>query len=119
MGYSQIPTMAEATNKLNFPKVSKVILQNFSLYSLQPVITVDIPDGVFCLAGANGLGKSSFLSAVNFGITGRVSDPERKFESVEEYYRYSLNFSEDYFNGRITDEDREEAQITIHLLVGN
>ncbi|HEX3998753.1 MAG TPA: hypothetical protein VHX65_09410, partial [Pirellulales bacterium] len=45
--------------KFRFPRIRKAVLSNFSLYSLKPRIEVEFPDGVFCLAGANGLGKSA------------------------------------------------------------
>ena len=110
--------MTASLIKLTFPKVHQITLRSFSLYSSQPVITVDFPDGVFCLAGANGLGKSTFLSAINYAITGIVSDPQRKFESVDEYYRYSLKFSADYFTGRIDESDREAAEVDVEIFVG-
>jgi len=62
-----------SNNKVNFPRIRHIALTGFSLYSLQPDIQIDVTDGVFCLAGANGLGKSTFLSAVNFGLTGIVA----------------------------------------------
>ncbi len=111
-------SMSSALNKLTFPKVKKIVLTRFSLYSSQPAISVDIPNGVFCLAGANGLGKSTFLSTVNYAITGIVSDP-RKFESVDEYYRYGLRFTADYFSGRINETDRDAAEVALDLQVGN
>lgn len=110
--------MSSALNKLTFPKVKKIVLTRFSLYSSQPVVSVDVPNGVFCLAGANGLGKSTFLSTVNYAITGIVSDP-RKFESVDEYYRYGLRFTADYFSGRINETDRDAAEVALDLQVGN
>ena len=54
---------------LNLPKLLNVSLNDFSLYSLTPNIELTIGDGVFCLAGANGLGKSTFLNAVNYALT--------------------------------------------------
>ncbi len=46
--------------------------------------------------GANGIGKSTLLSAINFCFTGIVSDPGRDFKSMEEYYEYSLGYSAGY-----------------------
>lgn len=111
-------TATEGPAKLNFPRLHKLTLRRFSLYSREPVVEEALADGVFCLAGANGLGKSTFLSAANFAITGLVSDPGRKFESVEENYKKSLDFAREYFQGRITDKDREAAEVSIELTVG-
>ena len=109
--------MTDQLIKMKFPKVRKITLRNFTLYSSQSVIDIELNDGVFCLAGANGLGKSTFLTAINYGLTGIVSDPARKFESVEEFYRDNLSFSEDFFTGRIEEADRDASEVTIHFLV--
>ena len=105
--------------KLILPKIKKVRLSRFSLFSLQPNIDIDISGGVFCLAGANGLGKSTFLSALNFAITGIVPDPSRGFMSVDEYYKYCIGYSDDYFTGKISEDDREAAAVDVHLQVGD
>lgn len=102
-------------HKLVFPKIRRVKLYNFSLYSLEPNIDVQISEGVFCLAGANGLGKSTFLAAVNFAITGIVGDPNREFKSVDEYYKYTSSYYDSFFTGRISEEDRDSAEISVHL----
>ena len=106
------------SKKLILPKVRNVKLNRFSLYSLQPNIDISIIDGVFCLAGANGLGKSTFLAALNFGITGIVPTPHREFKSVDEYYKLGINFSKDFFTGRIAENDRDVAEICVTLQVG-
>lgn len=78
----------------------------------------DLTKGAFCLAGANGLGKSTFLAAVNFGLTGIVPEAGRKFESVEEYYAYSLGFAGDFFDGRVDERDRDRAEVSLIFEVG-
>src|SRR6266436_4317716 len=99
--------------QLSMPRLSGARLDNFSLYSAKKSIKVTFTKGAFCLAGANGLGKSTFLAAVNFGLTGIVADPNRKFESVSEYYDHSLGFAEEFFDGRVEEKDRDRAQISL------
>lgn len=111
--------MSDQRRTLRFPRVTEATLRRFSLYSLEPEISVRFPDGVFCLVGANGLGKSTFLSAINYAITGIVADPRRKFESVDEYYRYSLEYSSDFFEGRISPNDHDAGEISVTLSIGN
>lgn len=101
------------SGKLNLPKLNKVSLENFSLYTLQPTIEVIFDKQLFCLAGANGLGKSTFLTALNFGLTGIVPEPDRPFKSPEEYYEHCIYFSQNYFRGRIKPTEVEIAQVTI------
>jgi DNA repair exonuclease SbcCD ATPase subunit len=110
--------MTETTLKLNFPTLRRVTLRQFSLFSSAPEVDETIVGGVFCLAGANGLGKSTFLSAVNFAMTGLVSDPELKFASVDEYYKNGRDFARDYFKGRISEEDRDAAEVAVEFAVG-
>ena len=105
-------------NKLHLPIIKKVVLRNFSIFSKAPEIVAEISNGVFCLAGANGLGKSTFLLAINFGITGVVPDPSRKFLSMEKYYNDSIQFSSKYFNGRITEKDRQLAEVSLEMMIG-
>jgi DNA repair exonuclease SbcCD ATPase subunit len=73
--------------KVSFPRIARIALENFDLYSNEPNPNVAVERNVFCLIGANGLGKSTFLNTVNFAITGAIPDPNRKFQSAQEYYR--------------------------------
>lgn len=43
---------------MKLPKISRIVIENFSLYKLQRKIEIDVNEGVMCLAGANGLGKN-------------------------------------------------------------
>lgn len=106
-------------HKLRLPQVTEVSLERFSLYTLTPSVTFSCGDGVLCLIGANGIGKSTLLAAINYGLTGIVSDPLRRFESIEEYYRFSLSYADSYFSGRILERDREQAAVGLQFSVGD
>jgi hypothetical protein len=110
---------AETLPKIKLPRLRKVTLRHLSIFSAKRVVTAELGDGVFCLAGANGLGKSTFLAAINFGLTGIVSDPTRTFESVDEHYKFSQPFSEDFFTGRVDESDRDSAEIILEFSVGD
>jgi DNA repair exonuclease SbcCD ATPase subunit len=79
--------------KLKLPRVRRVRLSRFSLFARKPDIDIEIPKGVFCLAGANGIGKSTFLAAVGYGITGIVPNPRIPFRTVSQYYKDCLFFA--------------------------
>ena len=67
--------------RYNFIQLKQVIIRNFSLYKKDgQIYEIDEPvnDGVFCLAGANGLGKTTFLNAINYGLTGIVLAPGKE-----------------------------------------
>jgi len=110
--------MPTSQRKLILPQIEKVELQRFSLYTANPNASFVCIDGVLCLVGANGIGKSTLLSAINFCLTGIVSDPNRLFESMEEYYRFSRDFSSRYFRGRIVGSDEDDAEITVCFRLG-
>lgn len=106
-------------NKLRLPKVAHAIFRRFTLYNLEPEIDIEFSKQVFCLAGANGLGKSTFLLAINYAITGRVPDPDRDFISLEDYYDKTEDFSRSFFDGRISEADRPLAEIEVELRIGD
>jgi hypothetical protein len=64
------------------------------------------------------MGKSSFLAAINFGLTGTVPNPRRVFRSVEGFYSDGLNFGSRYFDGRVEQEDRSTAEILLDFQIG-
>jgi DNA repair exonuclease SbcCD ATPase subunit len=110
--------MSDQSQKLKLPRLQKVKLRRFSLFAANPDAEFSCGPGVLCLVGANGIGKSTLLSAVNFCLTGIVSDPNRAFESMEEYYKFTRAYSANYFRGRIDGSDEEEAEITVWFSVG-
>jgi len=101
--------------KLNLPRIRKVKLYRFSLYSLETTISIPFKEGVLCLVGANGLGKSTFLNSINFALTGIVPRPDKSFASAEEFNRFNQGFAEEYFTGRIAERDHDSAEITIEF----
>ena len=100
--------------------MERMKLTSFSLYSQVPNLDIEMTDGVFCLAGANGLGKTTFLTALNYALTGIVVDPDRKLpRSLEDYFHKSRDYSSEYFSGRIDESDRETATIELQFSIGN
>ena len=92
--------------------------ERFSLYSLEPNVSLSFGKGVTCLAGANGIGKSNLLATMNFGLTGAVLSPKRRLLSTGQYLRDAQEYTSDYFEGRISEEDRDVAAITLEFKIG-
>lgn len=102
--------------KYNFIKFEKIILRNFSLYKKNGKIyevNEEINDGVYCLAGANGLGKTTFLNAINYGLTGIVLEPGKEVYSPGEIINANKRYTERYFIGRISKKEEKKAEIEI------
>ncbi len=102
--------------KYNFIKLQKVILRNFSLYKRKGKVyevNEDINEGVYCLAGANGLGKTTFLNSINYGLTGIVLEPNKEVYSPSEIVTANKRYTDRYFVGRIGKKEEEKAEIEI------
>jgi len=111
--------MADSPQKLRLPRIHKIKLRRFSLFAANPDAEFSAGDGVLCLIGANGIGKSTLLSAINFCLTGIVPDPNRTFESMDEYYKFARPYAASYFRGRIVGSDEDDAEITVSFSIGN
>ena len=107
---------------MKLPKINKIVIENFSLYKLQRRIEIDVKDGVMCLAGANGLGKSTFISIVSYAMTGVVVQPNIDFKSlnsISEFVKKAYGFADIFFEGRIDERDRMLAQVTVEFALGD
>lgn len=103
------------------PKINKIIIENFSLYRQQRRIEVEVPNGVLCLAGANGLGKSTFISIVSYAMTGAVVQPDIVFKSLNSipaFAQKTVGFASRYFDGRVEQRDRDQSQVTVEFCLG-
>lgn len=104
------------------PVIHNVSITNFSLYKLQPELNLDINDGVFCLAGANGLGKSTFISILSYAMMGIVVNPKKNFTSINripKFFSISEKFASEYFDGRIEESKRGLANVLIKFTIGD
>lgn len=104
------------------PKIQEIIINEFSLYKLKSEIVLDMNDGVFCLAGANGLGKSTFINILSYALTGIVVDPKRNFSSVNsipKFFKNNEKFASSYFNGRIDESKRDLADVSVKFIISN
>ena len=103
------------------PKINRIVIENFSLYKLHRKIEIAVPDGVLCLAGANGLGKSTFISIVSYAMTGVVVPPKIEFRSLgslPNFVQKASGFYSDYFEGRVEQRDRDLSQVTVEFCLG-
>ena len=108
------------SNKYNFIKLQKIILRNFSLYKKEEKlieVNEEVNPGVYCLAGANGLGKTTFLNSINYGLTGIVVEPNKEVLSPSEITKSSKDYTKRYFVGRIQEKHKSVAEIEITFKV--
>ncbi|MCA9374737.1 AAA family ATPase [Candidatus Dojkabacteria bacterium] len=107
----------------NFINIKKVMFRNFSLYTKNDeVINVEetINNGVYCLAGANGLGKTTFLNAINYGLTGIVLESEKGvFLPNEIIQKTNKDYTTRYFKGRVNPKHENKAEIELLFTVND
>lgn len=108
----------EGFNQLRLPKLAGVAFSDMTLYRRKRNAAIAIQKPVFCLIGANGLGKSTFLNAVVYAITGAIPDPDRAFQSAREYFAEASKPEKvrEYFGGRLSEADRPLANIKVKLI---
>ncbi|HEU4469462.1 MAG TPA: AAA family ATPase, partial [Flavisolibacter sp.] len=107
--------------KFDFPVLQRLIIKNFSLYKKADFLDIDLSKNVYCLAGANGLGKSTFITIINYILTGIVRNPQRNFtwyNSVPAFYSKSKGFAEQYFDGRVKEDFHDLAEATLYFSIG-
>lgn len=111
------------SNKIRLPIIKEVKFHDFDLYTNNPNVVTNIEKNVYCLIGANGLGKSTFLNSITYCVTGAIPLPsnEKAFSSTQEYSRDSTKETRtaDYFNGRISEKLRDTSKVTVLLECGN
>ena len=107
-----------ATSRLTLPRLVKIELKHFSLFRANPDAEIICDKNVICLVGANGIGKSTLLQAINFGLTGIVSEPNRTFKTIEDFYNNCKPYSKTYFRGRIDGSEEEFSEIHMTFDLG-
>jgi DNA repair exonuclease SbcCD ATPase subunit len=110
------------SGKYNFIQLKQVIIRNFTLYKKDDhiyEINEPVDDGVFCLAGANGLGKTTFLNAINYGLTGIVLAPGKEVLEPSEIKITNKKYTDRYFEGRIKESEKERAEIELVFHIDN
>ncbi|MBW4706394.1 hypothetical protein KX928_01185 [Roseobacter sp. YSTF-M11] len=103
--------------KLKLPVIEKIEFTDFELYQKKPSSSVPVNKPVFCLIGANGLGKSTFLNAVLYALTGAIPVRSKGFLTMDEYAKEATRprYVRDYFGGRLPEACRTRAAVSLTL----
>ena len=76
-------TDAEKTNSFKLSKLTKLIIENFR--GFQEEVVFDLAKPYAFVFGENGSGKSSFFEAIEYALTGQISEAKSKRYDVAEY----------------------------------
>jgi DNA repair exonuclease SbcCD ATPase subunit len=96
---------------MNLPILKKVTVEHLSLYTR--TINTKISPGLNLIIGGNGIGKTTLVNAILFGLVGN-EDYERVNGSK---VRLPL-VDKDYFQGRLAPRDYDFAKVTVTIGVG-
>lgn len=101
------------------PRIIEAKIINFSLYSGTSEVNVDFSKPIVCLAGANGLGKSTLLNILCYALTGWVRESDYQFKSIKDLrVRDYQSFAFEYFIGRVQETDKEVADVQLKFELG-
>ena len=108
---------AAPDSRYRLPIISRVHFSDFDLFRRRPNVRVNISRSVFCLIGANGLGKSTFLNSLLYGLTGAIPYRARRFSSPREYAEEAtrLDRRDDYYGGRLSEAVAANATIAVEI----
>lgn len=104
--------------RLRAPEILRVRVHGVKLYNDGETLDVELTKPISAFVGANGIGKSTLLALINFGMTGLVPDANSSFQSVEEYVGKKSSFATSYFSGRVDEFARQTASVCVTFRLG-
>lgn len=108
------------THNLFLPRLNFVGLNGFSIYKkVGGTVSLDINKSVYCLAGANGLGKSTLLTTIIYGICGYPRRLSTQKVSQSKRQKNAEKQSEEYYLGRLNPSDIGNSTVTVEFDIGN
>lgn len=90
------------------PKIDLMCVEGFDKIFKEDIVQIDFSKSLNILLGGNGLGKTTLLQCIVYGLTGGTNIPE--VESLKAF-RWDYNF----FRKRVKEERQQDARITIEF----
>lgn len=106
-------------NKIYLPSLKSIHLKHFSLYPNGLDFKYNFVNGVNLILGGNGIGKTTFINIIKYGIIGlykkEIDVRTYKREKRENRTQYSM----DYFRNRMDNsyENNTEAKVVIKFQI--
>lgn len=107
--------------EIKLPDLKKIEVIEYSLYAQQPTFSYDFVKGVNLIIGGNGLGKTTFINLIKYGLIGRYverttvktyKEKKRERRKVDTYNYFSNRMNSNYANN-------EDAKVTLTFLIDN
>lgn len=109
-----LPTRGALPSRLKqmqLPTLKKVRVERLSLYTRS--IDMKVYPGLNLIIGGNGIGKTTLVNTILFGLVGNAT-----YKKLDGVIRETPLIHEDYFHGRLEPADQDLAQVTITLGIG-
>lgn len=101
------------------PALHRLRVEGVRLYNDGNVLDIALTKPISAFVGANGIGKSTLLALINFGLTGLVPNASSAFPSVDEFAERTSSFAASYFAGRVDESERDSAVVTVEFQLGS
>jgi recombinational DNA repair ATPase RecF len=106
-------TKSEKTGDIKLSRITKLIAKNFR--GFQEEITFDLEKPYVFIFGENGSGKSSFFEAIEYALTGQISEAKTKRYDVAAYATNIESKKLDYPHLKGMFSNENESRITADI----
>lgn len=108
------------SRQIYLPELVSINIKNYTLYPNGLDYTYDFVKGINLILGGNGMGKTTFVNIIKFGLIGlyrKAKDLTRTYQGRAIVKR--LLYPSDYFSARKDDFVKAvgEATVTLHFLI--
>ena len=108
------------SRQIYLPELVSINIKNYTLYPNGLDYTYDFVKGINLILGGNGMGKTTFVNIIKFGLIGlyrKAKDLTRTYQGRAIVKR--LLYPSDFFSARKDDSVKAvgEATVTLHFLI--
>ncbi|MEK5435242.1 MULTISPECIES: AAA family ATPase [Paenibacillus] len=100
-------------NNIYLPELKKIEIRNFSLY--QKDIIYEFIHGLNLIIGGNGMGKTSFINLIKYGLIGSYKKDLDVRTYKGERRQGRLQYSPDYFKNRMSGNYDQDIKAEVEL----
>lgn len=106
-------------SKIKLPDLKKIEVIDYSLYAQQPTFSYEFVKGINLIIGGNGLGKTTFINLIKYGLIGRYVERTTVKTYKQKKREQRRTDSYNYFSNRMNSNytNNENAKIILTFLI--